>query len=162
MRAALALLALALSLVDAYTFAAARSMRLRARSPVLQAEYNPDDRDEATKKEDDALAAAFAARLDAEGGATQFKIKTTVKDATDQLKGVASSAQDAASNLPDIKQASGLQLVIGLLVATVLFTGITSMGRSSVDLNTSDGTNLEFGQRQERNYDPYKPQYGSQ
>ena len=70
--------------------------------------------------------------------------------------------QDAASNLPDIKQASGLQLVIGLLVATVLFTGITSMGRSSVDLNTSDGTNLEFGQRQERNYDPYKPQYGSQ
>ena len=138
------------------------------RAPLLSS-AQPDERDEAAKKEDDALAAAFAARLDAEGGATQFKIKTTLTSAADELKegvsSVASTTKSVADGAADgLMSASGWQLVVGLLAATVLFSVVNAGLRSGpVDVGTTDGTTLEFGQRSEQReipYSAYQPQLG--
>lgn len=130
--------------------------------------FDADDRDDSTKKEDDALAAAFAARLEAEGGATNFKIKTTLSGAADTVKdgvgGLASKGQEAASVGADgLLSASAWQLVVGLLLATVAFAVINAAGRSApVDSYTSDGSRLEFGQRSQREMpmQNYRPEYG--
>lgn len=135
--------------------------------PVLA--LRDDDRDDKTKEEDDALAAAFAARLKDEGGATQFKIKSSLNDAADTVKGAAGSAKNvatdakdaAASGVQGLMKADGFQIVAGLLVTTVFFTLVAAAGRSSVDMSTSDGTKLEFGQRSMRP-DPYRPEFGYQ
>jgi hypothetical protein len=98
----------------------------------------------------------------------QFKIKTALNDAKDSVKQTASSvgsdAKDAASNVSadGLLNASAWQLVVGLLAATVLFAVVNAATRGdSVDRYTSDGTQLQFGQRQQRD-DPYRPVYGSQ
>ena len=167
------LLALCLAVSSAYRLqlSTPTPRACRSRLPRLSsADPPPDDRDNDTKMEDDALAAAFAARLEQEGGATQFKIKTTIGGAADELKDgagkVVGSAKDLASVGKDgLLNADAWQLVVGLLAATVLFTVVNGAARSgdNVDRFTSDGTPLEFGQRSQQGsaaYDPYKPQYG--
>ena len=141
---------------------APRQLRRVAR-PLLS---SADDRDEKTKSEDDALAAAFAARLEAEGGATNFKIKTTLTGAVDSVKdgarGLASGAAESASVGADgLLNASAWQLVVGLLLATIVFAFLNAGLRAPpADDFTSDGSRLEFGQRAPRN--PYLPEYGTQ
>ena len=111
--------------------------------------------------------AAFAARLEKEGGATQFKIKTTLTGAADELKDVTSGvASTAADGLADAKDAvvsgSPVALIGGLFAAVILFTVVSSIGRqpAQVDRYSSDGTNLEFGQRSTRDNSAYQPQLG--
>lgn len=143
--------------------APATSLRLRTRAVQLSS-ADPDDRDDSAKMEDDALAKAFAARLDAEGGATNFKIKTAVSGATDDLKQGAGALGDSIKNSASIGgdgllKADAWQLIVGLLVATVVFSFINAGMRSPApDRFTSDGTQLEFGQRAPPS--PYQPQYG--
>ena len=119
-------------------------------------------------EEGDALAAAFNARLEQEGGATQFKIKSTLNDAKDSISGAAGSIKDSASNIPtvDVANASPTTLLGGLFGVVVLFT-LVSAGLNSgpADMNTSDGTTLEFGKRSENRevvVNPYKADYGRQ
>lgn len=128
-----------------------------------------DDKEEGMS--DDALAAAFSARLEKEGGATQFKIKTTLSGAADGLKdgvsGIAGSTKNVAETGADgLLNASAWQLVVGLLAATVVFSVINAAGRGdNVDRYTSDGTALEFGQRSQQRempYQNYAPELGSQ
>lgn len=164
----------------------ARPHLARSRPITLCSSQDPDERDEATKKEDDALSAAFAARLEKEGGATQFKIKTSVTDAAESVKdaagNIADKTKDLVGGIPappaDLQQASAGQLIAGLAAISILFTVINAAGRSSVDSSTSDGTTLEFGQRSQNrqldrgssggsNYfglddNPYKTQLGGQ
>ena len=169
MRASL-LLFCATTAVDALLVGVRPPLPIARGRPILlsSADDRPDidNRDEETKAEDDALAAAFAARLEKEGGATQFKIKTTLTGAADELKGVTSGvASGAADGLADAKDAlvggSPVALLGGLLAAVVLFTLVSSAGRDNtqVDRYTSDGTSLEFGQRRDRE-SAYVPQYG--
>ena len=153
----------------------------RSRPITLCSSQDPDERDEATKKEDDALSAAFAARLEKEGGATQFKIKTSVSGAADSVKDAAGNIAEKLPPMPDavdLQQASAGQLIAGLAAIAILFTVINAAGRSSVDSSTSDGTTLEFGQRSQNreldrvssggsnyfglNDNPYKAQLGGQ
>ena len=117
--------------------------------PVALSSQDPDERDDATKMEDDKLAAAFAARLEKEGGATQFKMKTTVSDAADAVKSAADKAKDLAGGLPSPAEASAGQLLAGLAAISILFTVANAAGRGSdsIDRYSSDGTTLEFGQR---------------
>ena len=150
--------------------AAVAMPRLRRGRPVSLSSANSDDRDENTKAEDDALAKAFAARLEQEGGATQFKIKSSISGAKDELKqgaaNIAGSARDVASVGGDgLLKADAWQLIVGLLVATVVFSCVNAAARSGdkVDRFTSDGSTLEFGQRapaREGSYSAYQPQYG--
>ena len=117
------LLALCLAVSSAYRLqlSTPTPRAYRSRLPRLSsADPPPDDRDNDTKMEDDALAAAFAARLEQEGGATQFKIKTTIGGAADELKDgagkVVGSAKDLASVGKDgLLNADAWQLVVGLL-----------------------------------------------
>ena len=117
--------------------------------------------------EDDALAAAFNARLQQEGGATQFKIKSTLNDAKDSISGAADQIKDSASNIPtvDVVNASPTTLLGGLFSVVLLFT-LVSAGLNSgpADMSTTDGTTLEFGKRSDREVvvNPYKADYGRQ
>lgn len=124
-----------------------------------------------TKSEDDALAAAFAARLDKEGGATQFKIKTSVTGAADTVKDTLSPVTSAIKNVEmpsadGVLNASPTQLLGGLFAVVLVATLISAGGRAGqVDTYTSDGTTLEFGQRSEYRDVPlnaYRPEYGRQ
>ena len=185
-RLAILLFACCVTSVDALQFT--RPGFLARSSPItLCSSQDPDERDEATKKEDDALSAAFAARLEKEGGVTQFKIKTSVTGAADSVKDaaddLASRTKDLVGGIPapaDLQQASAGQLLAGLAAISILFTVLNAAGRSSnsVDSSTSDGTTLEFGQRSQNrqldrgssggssyfglNDNPYKAQLGGQ
>jgi hypothetical protein len=132
-----------------------------------------DDADAAkkAKEEDDALAAAFNARLEKEGGATQFKIKTSITGAADALKDGAGEIGNAAKNIPlpssdGIQNASPVQLIGGMFALVVLFTVVSAgMNSTPADKFTSDGTTLEFGKRSEQREVPlnaYRPEYGRQ
>ena len=162
------LLALCTTAADALLVGArptllARPMLLVRSRPILLSE----DGDEDKGMSDDALAAAFAARLEKEGGATQFKIKTTLTGAADELKdatsGVASTAADGLADAKDaVVSGSPVALIGGLFAAVILFTVVSSIGRqpAQVDRYSSDGTNLEFGQRSTRDNSAYQPQLG--
>ena len=95
-----------------------------------------DETDKKTDAEGEALAKAFAQRLEEEGGATQFKIKTTLTGAADTVKdgvsGAASSVKDVASNVNPgaINTASPTTLLGGLFVA-VLYGGRRSNARAT-------------------------------
>ena len=124
-----------------------------------------------TKEEDDALAAAFNARLQKEGGATQFKIKTTLNDAKDVIKDSASQVTNVAKKVEvpsadSVLNASPAATIGGLFAIVILFT-VVSAGLNSgpSDKFTSDGTTLEFGQRSQLRDVPlnaYRPEYGTQ
>eukprot|EP00322_Chrysochromulina_rotalis_P020318 CAMPEP_0115862864 /NCGR_PEP_ID=MMETSP0287-20121206/18398_1 /TAXON_ID=412157 /ORGANISM="Chrysochromulina rotalis, Strain UIO044" /LENGTH=182 /DNA_ID=CAMNT_0003317303 /DNA_START=21 /DNA_END=569 /DNA_ORIENTATION=- len=152
-----------------------RALRCGARLQAA-AMSTPDDMndEQKTDAEGDELAAAFAARLAEEGGATQFKIKSGINDAKEGLisgvesakRGVESVGDAASSSADGIRGASGVQLVGGLFAAVVLFT-LVSAGLNSgpVDKYTSDGQTLEFGKRSMEREVPmsaYQPEYGRQ
>ena len=141
----------------------ARALRSR---PVLLSAADDEGEGELS---DDALAAAFKARLDAEGGATQFKIKTTISNAADELKSGASGIADSTKGIAEtgadgLLNASAWQLLLGFFAATVLFAFINAGARSEApDRYTSDGGALEFGKRaevREMPYQSYQPQLG--
>jgi hypothetical protein len=143
---------------------------VRCAAPLLSTEGEDTPPPKKTDEEGDALAKAFARRLEQEGGATQFKIKTTVSDATDTVKDSLASVGDAAKNvqLPSadgVLNASPFQLLGGLFVVSILFAVISSSSGPQADMGTSDGTTLEFGQRsslREVPLNPYQPEYGRQ
>ena len=112
--------------------------------------------------------ASFKQRLDDEGGATRFRLKTDAARAAEQVKGgvdgVKSSVGntvgkllDAGSGRPQsdglLEQGQWRTLVIffGLTLALSLFTALNTP-RGEL---TSDGAPLEFGVRA-----PYTPQLG--
>ena len=139
---------------------------LRARQLRLSS-AEPEEGEPKSSLDDDALAAAFAKRLEQEGGATQFKIKTTISGAADELKDGAGKLAGEARNAAELGKdgllkADAWQLIVGLLAATVLFSVVNAANRQpAVDRFTSDGSTLEFGQRSpQREYNPYQPQYG--
>jgi len=134
-------------------------------SPLLSGAEEPADDANKVDEEGAALAAAFAARLEEEGGATQFKIKTTVNDAADSVKDTLGTVANTAKNV-DVDTSSPAVLIGGLFAVVIIFTVLTSGGQKS-DLATSDGTTLEFGKRSELrdpafNNAAYQPEYGRQ
>ena len=133
-------------------------------SPVLSG-ADGNDAEDTVDEEGAALAAAFASRLEEEGGATQFKIKTSVNDATDSIKDTLGSVANTAKNV-DVDTSSPAVVIGGLFAVVIIFTVLTSGGNKS-DLSTSDGTTLEFGKRSEMrdpafNNDAYRAEYGRQ
>jgi hypothetical protein len=132
-----------------------------------------DERSPETKAEDDALAEAFNKRLEQEGGATQFKIRSSLTGAADEIKAAAAGIKGNVPELPTVKandflNADGKTILGGLFFTVLIFTVINSgLNSSPSDMSTSDGTTLEFGKRSELrdvrvNRDPYSPQYGTQ
>jgi hypothetical protein len=138
-----------------------------ARSCHIALSEPSDDRSEEAKAEDAALAAAFNARLEKEGGATQFKIKTSLNDAADSVKGLGSKVPKVDLPSPDgVLNASPQTLIGGLFAVVVLFTVVSAgMRTGPSDTFTSDGTTLEFGKRsteREVPLNPYRAEYGRQ
>lgn len=147
----------------------------RAAPPMLNMDDVGDEKK--TDAEGDALAAAFAKRLEQEGGATQFKIKTGINDMKESITDAASSAKNAAANAAyDVKDAgssittaSPMALIGGLFAVTLALTVLGNLNSgASVDMGTSDGQALQFGQRTQSSYSgdiplsAYQPEYGSQ
>ena len=116
-------------------------------------------------------AAEFARRLEAEGGATKFKLKTDISRAVEPLKdGLTDVAREAKNvQLPDVTNASPQTLLGGLFGVVFLCTLLSAASGPSVDMRTSDGTTLEFGQRSELRQPDfgtsnrgYRPEFGNQ
>mmetsp|Transcript_14401 Transcript_14401/g.46190 ORF Transcript_14401/g.46190 Transcript_14401/m.46190 type:complete len:170 (-) Transcript_14401:139-648(-) len=130
-----------------------------------------DNEPKKTGEDGDALAAEFARRLEAEGGATKFKLKTDISRAVEPLKdGLTDVAREAKNvQLPDVTNASPQTLLGGLFGVVFLCTLLSAASGPSVDLRTSDGTTLEFGQRSELRQPDfgtsnrgYRPEFGNQ
>eukprot|EP00325_Prymnesiales_sp_UTEX-LB-985_P002732 CAMPEP_0174704576 /NCGR_PEP_ID=MMETSP1094-20130205/8117_1 /TAXON_ID=156173 /ORGANISM="Chrysochromulina brevifilum, Strain UTEX LB 985" /LENGTH=175 /DNA_ID=CAMNT_0015902645 /DNA_START=26 /DNA_END=553 /DNA_ORIENTATION=- len=128
-----------------------------------------------TDEEGSALAAAFAKRLEEEGGATRFKIKSSLNEAKEGLTEATFSAKavasDAASSVSDagnsIVSASPVALIGGLFATVLIFTVVSAGFNSApVDTYTSDGQALSFGKRSQTSdgipLSAYQPEYGSQ
>ena len=99
--------------------------------------------------------------------ATQFKIKTSLNDAADNVKELSSKVPKI--ELPSangVLNASPQTLIGGLFAAVVLFTVVSAGLRTGPsDTFTSDGTTLEFGKRsmeREVPLNPYRAEYGRQ
>lgn len=139
----------------------------RAAAPPRMQEAADDDGMAA-----DDMAAAFRARLDEEGGATQFKLKTDAQRAASSVTGGAQSAVDAAGGAidrlvnvgedqPTSSDIRSWKLTLGFFALTLALAFGTAMrssdpdpsytptyGRqSTVDTYTSDGQDLMFGRR---------------
>lgn len=154
-----------------------RSASFRAAAPRLSAPT--EDADDLPKNDglpsDDELMASFKSRLDKEGGATQFKLRTDAQRAIEPLKEGAESLKDRLSNIQiptpgggrprnnndllDDDQWKTLVVFFGVVIVLSVVTAINT--KSQIDNFSSDGAPLEFGQR---GYEQrvYTPQLGSQ
>lgn len=112
------------------------------------------------------LMASFNKRLEAEGGATKFRLKTDASSALDEVKGVgdgikssvgklfdAGSSRPASDGLMAQDQWKTLVIFFGLTIALSLGSALVS--QTGGGEKTSDGAPLEFGSRE-----PYRPQLG--
>ena len=115
---------------------------------------------------DEDLMASFNKRLEAEGGATKFRLKTDASSALDEVKGVgdgikssvgklfdAGSSRPASDGLMAQDQWKTLVIFFGLTIALSLGSALVS--QTGGGEKTSDGAPLEFGSRE-----PYRPQLG--
>ena len=136
-----------------------RAVRLAAPPPEEPPDYSnlPSDED---------LMADFNKRLDAEGGATRFRLKTDAASALEEVKSVgdgikssvgklfdAGSSRPASDGLLAQDQWKTLVIVFGLTIA--LSFGSALVSQTGGGEKTSDGAPLEFGSRS-----PYVPQLG--
>jgi len=157
------------------TRTAVRAAHPRFTQPALSIDDTDDEKK--TDAEGDALAAAFARRLDQEGGATKFKIKSSINDVKEGITDVAASAKnvasDAANNVgsagSSFTNASPVALVGGLFAVVLLFSVVSAgLNSAPVDNYTSDGGALTFGQRGATGnggdipLSAYQPEYGRQ
>lgn len=110
--------------------------------------------------------ASFNKRLEAEGGATKFRLKTDASSALDEVKGVGDGIKSSVGKLFDAgssRPASDGLMAQDQWKTLVIFFGLTitlSLGSALVSQTgggekTSDGAPLEFGSRE-----PYRPQLG--
>ena len=153
------------------------SRSFRAAAPRLSAPT--EDADDPPKNNglpsDEDLMASFKNRIDQEGGATQFKLRTDAQRAIEPLKEGAEGLKDRLSNV-QMPTMGGRQprnnsdqlnndqwktLVVFFGLVIVLSVGTTINTKSQVDTFTSDGAALEFGSK---GYEQrvYSPQLGSQ
>ena len=135
------------------------TVRLAAPPPEEPPDYSnlPSDED---------LMADFNKRLDAEGGATRFRLKTDAASALEEVKSVGDGIKSSVGKLFDAgssRPASDGLLAQDQWKTLVIFFGLTialSFGSALVSQTgggekTSDGAPLEFGSRS-----PYVPQLG--
>ena len=140
---------------------------LRTRAIRLQADEPKTDEEGA------ALAAAFKARLDEEGGESAFRLKTDANNLAESAKETASAAGSKIANLLDVggrRAGPGMldpgswnltvAFFVGLIVISVAGAVVNrppsggndpyiynNAGYGSIDKFTSDGQPLEFGSR---------------
>tara|TARA_B110001452_G_scaffold79294_1_gene64780 strand:+ start:136 stop:750 length:615 start_codon:yes stop_codon:yes gene_type:complete len=150
----------------------------RAAAPRLSAPIEDADdlpKNDAGLPSDEDLMASFKNRLDQEGGATQFRLRTDAQRAIEPLKEGAEGLKDKFSNiniptpgagrprsnndLLDEDQWKTLVVFFGVVILLSVGTAINT--NMQVDSFTSDGAPLEFGSR---GYEQrvYSPQLGSQ
>ena len=137
------------------------AVRLAAPPPEEPPDYSnlPSDED---------LMADFNKRLDAEGGATRFRLKTDAASALDEVKSVgdgikssvgklfdAGSSRPASDGLLAQDQWKTLVIFFGLTIALSFGSALVSQTAAMGGEKTSDGAPLEFGSRS-----PYVPQLG--
>ena len=135
------------------------SLRLAAAEP-------PEEPKGSGLPSDEDLMASFNKRLEAEGGATKFRLKTDASSALDEVKGVgdgikssvgklfdAGSSRPASDGLMAQDQWKTLVIFFGLTIALSLGSALVSQAGGGE--KTSDGAPLEFGSRE-----PYRPQLG--
>ena len=141
-----------------------RSIRLQADEPETGAK---------TDEEGAALAAAFKARLDEEGGETAFRLKSDANNLAESAKETASAAGSKIANLLDVggrRAGPGMMdpgswnltvaFFVGLIVVSVAGAVVNrppsggndpyiynNAGYGGIDKFTSDGQPLEFGSR---------------
>ena len=125
------------------TMSAPRRVARSYRAPTIRAALDADD-NEASKNEDAAaddggLMAEFNARLDQEGGATMFKIKSEAKQVGDAAKNTAQKVQWAGEDAADAvggffgrlnpQQQNILKIVAGLIAFQILIGTVSSAFR---------------------------------
>jgi hypothetical protein len=159
-------LLLLLPLASALQFAPSRTpLARRARASLRLSEAAPPDEPEGSGlPSDEELMASFKNRLDAEGGATQFRLRTDAQNAADTVKSGLDGVKNKVGSLLDVQAPSGKDqglLEQGQWRTLVIFFGLTLALSVFTALNTpkgelsSDGTQLEFGVRE-----PYRPTLG--
>ena len=139
---------------------------LRPRVSLHLSAPPPEEPKGSSLPSDEELMASFQKRLDDEGGATKFRLKTDASSAFDEVKGVGDGIKSSVSKLFDA--GSSRPKEDGLMAqdqwkTLVIFFGLTialSLGSALVSQTgggekTSDGAPLEFGSRE-----PYRPQLG--
>jgi hypothetical protein len=136
-------------------------------SPVRLAAPPPEEPpDYSNLPSDEDLMASFNKRIDDEGGATKFRLKTDAASALDEVKSVGDGIKssvgklfDAGSNRPAsdglMAQDQWKTLVIFFGLTIALSFGSALASQTGGGEKTSDGAPLEFGSRS-----PYVPQLG--
>ena len=140
---------------------------LRPRVSLHLSAPPPEEPKGSSLPSDEELMASFQKRLDDEGGATKFRLKTDASSAFDEVKGVgdgikssvsklfdAGSSRPKADGLLEQDQWKTLVIFFGITIGLSLATAFASQSQVGGEL-TSDGAPLEFGSRA-----PYTPQLG--
>lgn len=160
---------------EALQVRAPSSLRLAARPHAavrLQLSEPPKGGDDEADDEGAALAAAFKARMDEEGGETLFKMKTDAtrvgESVQDGASKFASGIKDAGNKLLDVGTSRGSnngllddnswRATVGFFIALIVISiagavfnkppdGGASYNYGTVDQFTSDGQPLQFGRQ---------------